>query len=175
METHSPSRPLPARPLRLSLRNDDFRFAEPMRRDCTELTQAVVPSGHRMAQKQPIQVNAALAEWLAAKAPDAWLGRRQATGALASGANTASTRTAYGDRSRKWRDATVKECTSNEVTMTSVIELADQTLQPWRPSEIRARPQVLYLSHCARGIAGGGRPPVGFPSGITIRNHPRVS
>ena len=92
-----------------------------MRRDCTELTQAVVPSGHRMAQKQPIQVNAALAEWLAAKAPDAWLGRRQATGALASGANTASTRTAYGDRSRKWRDATVKECTSNEVTMTSVI------------------------------------------------------
>jgi len=81
----------------------DSRFAEPMRRDCTELTEAVVPSGHRMAQEQPIQVNAALAKWLAAKAPDAWLGRRQATGALASGANTSSTRTAYGNRSRKWR------------------------------------------------------------------------
>jgi len=25
-----------------------------------------------MAQEQPIQVNAALAKWLAAKAPDAW-------------------------------------------------------------------------------------------------------
>ena len=50
----------------------DSRFAEPMRRDCTELTKAVVPSGHWMAQEQPIQVNAALAKWLAAKAPDAW-------------------------------------------------------------------------------------------------------
>ena len=50
----------------------DSRFAEPMRRDCTELTEAVVPSGHWMAQEQPIQVNAALAKWLAAKAPDAW-------------------------------------------------------------------------------------------------------
>jgi hypothetical protein len=50
----------------------DSSFAEPMRRDCTELTEAVIPSGHWMAQEQPIQVNAALAKWLAAKAPDAW-------------------------------------------------------------------------------------------------------
>ena len=50
----------------------DSRFAEPMRRDCTDLTEAVIPSGHWMAQEQPIQVNAALAKWLAAKAPDAW-------------------------------------------------------------------------------------------------------
>ena len=47
-------------------------LAEPMRRDCTDLTEAVVPSGHWMAQEQPVQVNAALAKWLAAKAPDAW-------------------------------------------------------------------------------------------------------
>jgi len=50
----------------------DSSFAEPMRRDCTDLTEAVIPSGHWMAQEQPIQVNAALAKWLAAKAPDAW-------------------------------------------------------------------------------------------------------
>ena len=50
----------------------DSRLAEPMRRDCAELTEAVVPSGHWMAQEQPIQVNLALAKWLAAKAADAW-------------------------------------------------------------------------------------------------------
>jgi pimeloyl-ACP methyl ester carboxylesterase len=52
----------------------DSDLAEPMRRDCTDLTEAVIPSGHWMAQEQPIQVNAALAKWLAAKAPDAWPG-----------------------------------------------------------------------------------------------------
>jgi pimeloyl-ACP methyl ester carboxylesterase len=50
----------------------DSRFAEPMRCDCTDLTEVVVPSGHWMAQEQPIQVNAALAKWLATKIPDAW-------------------------------------------------------------------------------------------------------
>ena len=50
----------------------DSRFAEPMRRDCSNLTEAVVPSGHWMAQEQPIQVNAALAKWLATKVPDVW-------------------------------------------------------------------------------------------------------
>jgi len=50
----------------------DSRLAEPMRRDCADLTEAVVPSGHWMAQEQPIKVNAALAKWLAAKAADAW-------------------------------------------------------------------------------------------------------
>jgi hypothetical protein len=43
-----------------------------MRCDCTDLTEVVVPSGHWMAQEQPIQVNAALAKWLATKIPDAW-------------------------------------------------------------------------------------------------------
>ena len=50
----------------------DSRFAEPMRRDCSNLTEAVVPSGHWMAQEQPIQVNAALAKWLSTKVSDVW-------------------------------------------------------------------------------------------------------
>jgi pimeloyl-ACP methyl ester carboxylesterase len=48
------------------------RLAEPMRRDCTDLTEVVVPSGHWMAQERPVEVNAALAKWLALKMPDAW-------------------------------------------------------------------------------------------------------
>ena len=40
----------------------DSRLAEPMRRDCTDLTEVVVPSGHWMAQERPIEVNAALAK-----------------------------------------------------------------------------------------------------------------
>jgi pimeloyl-ACP methyl ester carboxylesterase len=48
------------------------RFAEPMRRDCTDLTEVVVKSGHWMAQEQPIAVNAALAKWLATRLPDYW-------------------------------------------------------------------------------------------------------
>jgi pimeloyl-ACP methyl ester carboxylesterase len=48
------------------------RLAEPMRRDCSDLTEAVVRSGHWMAQEQPVAVNAALAKWLAAKLPDYW-------------------------------------------------------------------------------------------------------
>jgi pimeloyl-ACP methyl ester carboxylesterase len=47
-------------------------LAEPMRRDCADLTEAVVPSGHWMAQEQPVAVNAALARWLAARLPDFW-------------------------------------------------------------------------------------------------------
>jgi len=50
----------------------DSCLAEPMRRDCADLTEVVVPSGHWMAQERPIEVNAALAKWLAVKAPDAW-------------------------------------------------------------------------------------------------------
>lgn len=46
------------------------RLAEPMRRDCADLTEAVVNSGHWMAQEQPAAVNAALAQWLAARLPD---------------------------------------------------------------------------------------------------------
>ncbi len=50
----------------------ESRLAEPMRRDCADLTEAVVASGHWMAQEQPQQVNAALAKWLATKLPDVW-------------------------------------------------------------------------------------------------------
>ncbi|HSB25975.1 MAG TPA: alpha/beta hydrolase [Burkholderiaceae bacterium] len=48
------------------------RLAEPMRRDCTRLREAVVPSGHWMAQEKPAAVNAAIARWLACDVPDAW-------------------------------------------------------------------------------------------------------
>jgi pimeloyl-ACP methyl ester carboxylesterase len=48
------------------------RFAEPMRGDCSDLTEVVVKSGHWMAQEQPVAVNAALTKWLAAKLPDYW-------------------------------------------------------------------------------------------------------
>jgi pimeloyl-ACP methyl ester carboxylesterase len=48
------------------------RLAEPMRRDCSNLTEVVVKSGHWMAQEKPAAVNAALAKWLAAKLPDYW-------------------------------------------------------------------------------------------------------
>ena len=48
------------------------KLADPMRRDCSDLTEVVVRSGHWMAQEQPVAVNAALAKWLAAKFPDYW-------------------------------------------------------------------------------------------------------
>jgi pimeloyl-ACP methyl ester carboxylesterase len=50
------------------------RMADPMRRDCHDVTEAVVYSGHWMAQEQPVAVNVALAKWLAAKLPDYWNG-----------------------------------------------------------------------------------------------------
>jgi pimeloyl-ACP methyl ester carboxylesterase len=48
------------------------KLAEPMRRDCSDLTEIVVKSGHWMAQEKPVDVNVALARWLAAKLPDYW-------------------------------------------------------------------------------------------------------
>jgi len=48
------------------------RLAEPMRRDCPDLTEVVVKSGHWMAQEKPVDVNAALARWLAVKLPRYW-------------------------------------------------------------------------------------------------------
>lgn len=48
------------------------RFPEPMRRDCADLTEVVVKSGHWMAQEKPVEVNAALARWLAVKLPHCW-------------------------------------------------------------------------------------------------------
>jgi len=48
------------------------RLAEPMRQDCSSLTEVVVNSGHWMAQEQPVAVNAALTRWLATKLADYW-------------------------------------------------------------------------------------------------------
>jgi pimeloyl-ACP methyl ester carboxylesterase len=48
------------------------RLADPMRRDCAELTEVTVESGHWMAQEKPVAVNAALARWLAVKLPGVW-------------------------------------------------------------------------------------------------------
>jgi pimeloyl-ACP methyl ester carboxylesterase len=50
----------------------DGRLAEPMRADCRELTEAVVYSGHWMAQEQPIAVNAHLTRWLAKNFESLW-------------------------------------------------------------------------------------------------------
>jgi pimeloyl-ACP methyl ester carboxylesterase len=50
----------------------DSRLAEPMRTDCTDLIEAVVSSGHWMAQEKPMEVNAALARFLATRLPDLW-------------------------------------------------------------------------------------------------------
>ena len=43
-----------------------------MREDCADLTEVVVKSGHWMAQEKPVEVNAALARWLALKLPQYW-------------------------------------------------------------------------------------------------------
>lgn len=45
------------------------RLAEPMREHCEDLTEAVVASGHWMAQEQPVAVNAALLRWLGQRLP----------------------------------------------------------------------------------------------------------
>ena len=47
-------------------------LADPMRRDCSNLTEVSVPSGHWMAQEQPVRVNAALTRWLAIEFPQLW-------------------------------------------------------------------------------------------------------
>jgi pimeloyl-ACP methyl ester carboxylesterase len=49
------------------------RLAEPMRRDCKDLTEVTVASGHWMAQEKPVAVNAALARWLAVRFPELWI------------------------------------------------------------------------------------------------------
>ncbi|MGH7375648.1 MAG: alpha/beta fold hydrolase [Candidatus Rokuibacteriota bacterium] len=48
------------------------RLADPMRGDCRNLTEVIVPSGHWMAQEKPRAVNAALAKWLAVQLPEIW-------------------------------------------------------------------------------------------------------
>jgi pimeloyl-ACP methyl ester carboxylesterase len=51
----------------------ESRLADPMRANCTDLTEVVIPSGHWMAQEKPIHVNAALAKWLALQFPALWV------------------------------------------------------------------------------------------------------
>jgi pimeloyl-ACP methyl ester carboxylesterase len=48
------------------------RLAEPMRRDCSDLTEVIVDSGHWMAQERPAVVNASLVRWLVERFPDYW-------------------------------------------------------------------------------------------------------
>lgn len=48
------------------------RLAQPMRRDCRDLSEVHVPSGHWMAQEQPVAVNAAIARFLATRLPAVW-------------------------------------------------------------------------------------------------------
>ncbi|MSP42630.1 MAG: alpha/beta hydrolase [Alphaproteobacteria bacterium] len=50
----------------------ESRLAEPMRAHVAKLSETVVKSGHWMAQEKPVQVNAALARWLAAQFPELW-------------------------------------------------------------------------------------------------------
>ena len=48
------------------------RLADPMRATCSNLTEAIVKSGHWMAQENPTAVNAALTRWLAHQVPHLW-------------------------------------------------------------------------------------------------------
>jgi hypothetical protein len=43
-----------------------------MREYCADLTEATVLSGHWMAQEKPVDVNGAIAKWLAMKFPERW-------------------------------------------------------------------------------------------------------
>ena len=43
------------------------RLADPMREDCTDLTEVTIASGHMVMLEQPDEVNAAIAAWLAEK------------------------------------------------------------------------------------------------------------
>ena len=49
------------------------RLADPMRANCDNLTEAAIASGHWMAQEKPVEVNAALAKWLASQFPALWV------------------------------------------------------------------------------------------------------
>ncbi len=51
----------------------ESRLAEPMRAHCANLSETIVKSGHWMAQEKPLDVNAALAKWLAGQFPALWL------------------------------------------------------------------------------------------------------
>jgi pimeloyl-ACP methyl ester carboxylesterase len=42
----------------------DSSMAQPMRRDCTNLTERILDTGHWMPQERPAEVNAAIEGWL---------------------------------------------------------------------------------------------------------------
>jgi pimeloyl-ACP methyl ester carboxylesterase len=48
------------------------KTAAPMRANCANLTEAIVESGHWMAQEKPVHVNAALAKWATVQFPELW-------------------------------------------------------------------------------------------------------
>jgi len=48
------------------------RAAEPMRQMCSRLDEAVIDSGHWMAQERPMAVSAALVRWLVERLPAVW-------------------------------------------------------------------------------------------------------
>ena len=48
------------------------RTAEPMRTYCRRLTEATIRAGHWLAQEKPVEVNAALVQWLATRVPQVW-------------------------------------------------------------------------------------------------------
>jgi pimeloyl-ACP methyl ester carboxylesterase len=50
----------------------DSALAEPMRGLCSNLTEHTIASGHWMAQEKPVQVNAALVNWLATSVGAVW-------------------------------------------------------------------------------------------------------
>jgi pimeloyl-ACP methyl ester carboxylesterase len=48
------------------------RLAEPMRAQCSNLTEVTIHSGHWMAQEKPVEVNAALTKWISSQFPTLW-------------------------------------------------------------------------------------------------------
>jgi pimeloyl-ACP methyl ester carboxylesterase len=50
----------------------DSQLATPMRASCGNLIETTIPSGHWMAQEKPVEVNSALAKWLATQFPLQW-------------------------------------------------------------------------------------------------------
>jgi pimeloyl-ACP methyl ester carboxylesterase len=48
------------------------RLPEPMRIYCRDLSEVTIRSGHWLAQEKPLEVNAALVNWLATKVPWVW-------------------------------------------------------------------------------------------------------
>jgi pimeloyl-ACP methyl ester carboxylesterase len=51
------------------------RLADPMRANTADLSEAIVDTGHWMAQERPTEVNSHLARWLAARFPQLWAPR----------------------------------------------------------------------------------------------------